>query len=294
MKEVSWMTDYLPAHLLGMAQQAERRFGDCLMSCPKTGDGTIEIDDPEVFTRLLEARITSLLLAVAALQAFLGFYAYETAKKIEEQLPGVTLHDYLEKKRLFDLVKNLPNRLKKRHETIMEEHGPRPLYRFLTAVPLSLEDKLLYWPMIRAGKTLNYKDGYVKKLTRVIAIRDELTSPDLANAPELRRAAAIADISRVFLHHDLPARLTPGKSCSADYVVEAYTEHNFFWELLHIYPDRAAQEAIQYLLWLDQSENHFIVAQTAAELVDASGAPITEAVKKYVIEVRLEARDEKG
>lgn len=288
------MTDYLPAHMLAMAQQAERRFGDGLMSCPRTEDGTIRIDDPEVFTRLLEARIASLLLALAALEAFLGFYAFETAKKIEEQDPGVTLHDYMEKKHLFDQVKNLPNRVKKRNEAIMEEHGGKPLFRFLTAASISLEEKLLYWPLIRAEKLINFKDGYVKKLTRVIAIRDELVHPDLANAPELRRAQSVAAVSRVFLHHELPARLTPGRSCSAEYVVETYAENHFFWELLHIYPDRAAQEAIQYLLWLDQSENHFMVAQTVAELVDASGAPVTEPAKKYVIEVRLEGRDDKS
>jgi len=287
------MTDYLPAHILGLAQLSERRFGDCLMSCPHTEDGVIKIDDPDIFTRLIEARITSLLLAMAALESFLGYYAFETAGKIEQDHPGITLHDYMEKKGLFDLVKNLPNRIKKRHEAIMEDYGGKPLPRFLAAAPLSLEEKLIYWPLIRAGKTINFKDGYVKKLTRVIAIRDELLHPDLATAPEIRRAATIADINRVFLHNDLPESLTPGRSCSAEYVVETYAENHFFWELLHIYPDRAAQEAIQYLLWLDQSENHFIVAQTAAELTDASGTPLTEPVKKFVIEVMLEGRDEK-
>ena len=288
METVSWMTDYLPVHMLAMAQQAELRFGDCLMSCPQTSDGTIRIDDPVIFTRLLECRITSLLLSMAALESYLGYYAWETAQNIERDHPGISFHDYLEQKKLPEAIKSLPNRVKRRHEQIVEEYGAKPIARFLTVARLALEEKFMYWPLIRTGKLINYKDGYVKKVMRNMALRDELLQPNIANAPELRKIKTVSEIKDVFLRHDLPASLTPGPSCAEEYVVETYAEHHFFWELLHIYPARMVPEAVQYLHMLDDSENHFIAALRAAELVDGEGNLVVEPMKKFIIEVNLE------
>ena len=57
MERVSYMTDFLAVRLLFLAQRAEKGFEDCLMSCPRDGDRLV-IDDREVFTRLLDERLT--------------------------------------------------------------------------------------------------------------------------------------------------------------------------------------------------------------------------------------------
>jgi hypothetical protein len=287
MKEVTWMTDYLPVHMLAMAQRAERRFADCLMSCPKTEDGVIDIDDPEIFTRLIEERITSTFLTLAALESYLGYYAAQTAKTIEDQDPGVALEEHLEKHGLLEIIKYMPSRDKRRHEFIMEENGKKPVTRFLTAARLTLEDKLNYWPLLRTGSMIDFRDGYIKKMKRVINLRDELLQQDFNIAPSVKRISTAAEMKHVTLHHDAPEGLTPGRSFSDEYVEESYQEGHFFWELLHVYPARAVQEFIMYLHGLDGSDNHFIAALCAAELVDSDGNPITEPAKRFAVEFNL-------
>lgn len=288
MDSVSWMMDYLPVRMLALAQRAERGFADCLNACEHTDEGVIKIDDPEVFTRLLELRITSVVLGVAAFEAYLGYYAYQTAGKIEEQDPKITLAEYLEKHDLEEILKRQPNRLKRRHEVLMEENGRKPVARFLTSARISLEEKIIYWTLIRTRKMISYKDGYVKKLLRLVSIRDELLHPDLAYVEAKGSVGSSDELGDVFLHHRVPGDLTPGKSFSAEYVRETYGEGHFMWELLHIYPAREVQEAIQYLHRLDGSDQHFISISRAAELVDSSGKPVFEPLKKYTIEVSLE------
>lgn len=288
MDKVSFMTDYLPVHMLAMAQEEERRFADCLMSCPRSNDGVIRIDEAEVFTRLIEFRIKAILLSLASLESYLGYLAARTARSIEEREPGITLRGCLDAHHLHDVLKTLPNRAKRRHELILEENGDRPVTNFLTSAPLALDEKLMYWTLIRCGKMINFKDGYIKKAMRIISLRGEILHPDLRDAEDSGKISRAEQVAEVFLHHRLPDRLTPGKSCADRYIIEWYGEHHFFWELLHVYPDRMVQEVIQYLHMLDESENHFIVALRAAELLDWSGEPVTEPVKQYVIEVNLD------
>jgi len=285
---VSWTIDYFPALMLAMAQRAEQRFAECLMSCPKTDDNVIRIDDPEIFTRLLEARIDSLLLSLSALESFLAFYAARTAARIEAEDPGISLLEYMDKNKITDVIKHQASRVKRRHELIVEENGDKPASRFLNKVKLTLEEKLFYWPLMRTYTMVSYKDGYMKKLSRLMQLRDELMHPDLGIAYELKKASSVAELKKAFLHIELPEGLTPGVSCSDEYVIEPYNEEHFLWELLHVYPARTVQEVIQYIYRMDNTGNHFIVAQKIAELVDASGAPVTETVKRHVIEVDLE------
>ncbi len=286
MESLSWMKDWLPVHLLSMAQVSECRFQDLLMSCPKRGDGVIDIEDAGVFTRLVEERAASILISMAALESYLGFYAYETSKRLEEREPGLTLKEYMEAHRLTEYIKYLPNKTKRRHEYLMNEYGDRPLQYFLTAAPLELYDKLMYWPMIRCLKHIDFREGYMKKLMRIISIRDEILHPDLASPPGEGGAGTREEIASVFLHHDLPAGLSPGKSCSDEYVREPYNEGHFFWEMLHCYPARAVQEAVEYIHLLDKSENHFISAVRPALMVDGGGNPVKEEEKVYTVEVR--------
>lgn len=287
MESISWMSDYLPVHMLAMGRAAELRFEECLLSCPKTGDGVIRIDDPRVFTTLLENRISSILLSLAAFESYLSYHAGETAKRIEADSPGITLNEFMEKNNFSDFIREMPNRTKRRHELIVEENGDKPVKRFLTVAGLALEDKMLYWLLIRSGKMISHKEGYIKKLLGIVGLRDELLHPNLEIAPELRKISDVRQIHDVFLHHDLPAVLTPGKSCSDEYVVEHYNQGHFLWEVLHCYPPRVVCEVIQYIHTLDGSENHFISAIRLAEMVDPEGRPITEPTKKYTIEVNL-------
>ncbi|MFO8056519.1 MAG: hypothetical protein R6V10_04410 [bacterium] len=287
METVSCMTDYLPVHMLFMAQRSERRFEDCLMSCPREGD-LIKIDDREVFTRLLEERTTSLLLSMASLQSYLSYLGYEASKKLMEKYQGVTLQEFLEQNHYSDYFKHIPNRSKRRHETIMDEYGGRELSFFLNRSNLSLEDKVLYFSLIRSGKFISYKEGYLKKLMWVKSIHDELLSPSPEIAPQTRKLSGREELSKVFLRHELPEKLTPGRSSSDEYTIESYNENHFFWELLHCYPTRTVQEAVQYLHTLDNTENHFISVMQAAEEVDASGRPVTEPAKRYRLSVQLE------
>lgn len=287
METVSWMTDYLAVHMLAMAQRAERRFEDCLMSCPREGD-LIRIDDREVFTRLLDERVTSLVLSMASLNAYLAYSGYEVSKSLDKKHPGITLQEFLEQNHYTDYFKHIPNRSKRRHEAIMEEYGNKELSFFLNRASLSLEDMVLYFALIRSGKFISYKEGYLKKFMWVKSIHDELLNPNPQIAPQNHTISTREEFEKVFLYHDLPSQLTPGKSSSDEYAVEYYNENHFFWELLHCYPTRMVQETIQYLHTLDNTDNHFISVIQAAEKLDSKGNPVTEPVKQYTIHVNLE------
>jgi len=288
MESVSWTADYLCAHMLFMAQREECRFGDHLMSCPKTEDGLIQIDDPDDFTVLLEARIASVLLSTAALEAYLGYYGRQAAKKIEQEDPRISLATYLKKHKLDEIMKRQPARTKRKHELVMDLNGDRPVKRFLsTDVGLGLEDKIMYFSLVRTKKMIGYKDGHVKKMTKIINLRNELLHPDVENAPSAGKLAGLEDLAGVFLHHPIPESLTLGVSASEEYVSEPYQEEHFMWELLHVYPPTATQEFIQYLHKMDDSPHHFISVQSPVQLVDAEGRPVTEPMKKYAFGLKL-------
>jgi|GEM_PF-4614827 len=287
MKTVSSMSDFLAVHMLAMAQRAERRFEDCLMSCPREGD-LIKIDDREVFTRLLEERTTSLLLSMASLDAYLSYLGYEASKKLNEKYPGITFQEFLEQNHYSDYFKHIPNRSKRRHEAILEEYGNKELSFFLNRSDIDLTDKILYFALVRSGKFISYKEGYLKKFMWVKSIHAELLSPNPEIAPEVHKIGSREEMNEVFLYHDLPEGLTPGKSCADEYTLEYYNENHFFWELLHCYPTRMIQEVVQYLHTLDNTENHYISVIQAVEKKDPSGNPLTEPVKQYDIRINLE------
>lgn len=286
METLSWMSDYFPVRLLALAQAAERRFEETLLSCPRRGE-VIQVLDREVFTPLLENRMTSLLFSLAALDAYLSYYAHQTDKLIAAGTE-TSLQEYLARDHLLSFFQNLPNRLRRRHELILEENGRQTVAWFLSRAPLELEMKLLYFPVLRAQKMVNWEDGYMKKLSRILGLAAELTSPALALAPELRPVTCREELEEVFLRHDLPPGVTPGRSAGGEYVVEPYTEGHFLWELLHCYPTRTVQEVIQYIHRLDNSENHFLTVMRAVALTDGEGRPLTEPAKKYVMEIMLE------
>lgn len=286
MDYISYMSDYLAVRLLALAQVAERRFEACLLSCPES-DGVIRVLEPEAFTILLENRITSLLFSMTSLSAYLSYYAAETARKLGDAEAGTSLKDFLERHGLLSKLKDFPNRLKRRHELIIEENGERPLSLFLGLTSLTLEEKVIYFPLIRTRKLVSWKDGYMKKLSRLMALAAELRSPGLELSPEIKTIGSTEELQTVFLHHDLPPELTLGQSAADRCAVEAYAEGHFFWELLHCYPARAVPEVIQYLHRMDQSDHHFITVTRAFE-VDESGAPVSGNRRKIVIEIGIE------
>ncbi len=286
MKEITWMTDYLPVRLLAMAQKSERAFEERLMKCPREGQ-VIKIDDRDDFTQLLERRVDSVLLSTAAFEAYLGYYAHQTAMMVPPEETMLTLEEYMEQKALKEFFRDQPTRIKRRHELLLEENGDRPLLKFLDTLPMDIYQKLVYLPLIRAGKLIDYKDGNLKKIIKILSLRDEILNPGLTSVYKKKAISDSSEVTGVFLHHPVPGNLTPGKSLSDSYVVEPYGEEHFYWELLHVYPDRAVQDAIQYLHQLDGSENHFIVATCMAELVDEKGECITEPKKKYIIDLKF-------
>jgi hypothetical protein len=285
METVSWMTDYLTVRMLGLALAAERRFEDCLIACPRRGD-TIVLDDPAVFARLVDLRLNSLVLSLAALESYLAAYAASAGEAIAAEDPKATLNAVFETKKLREQVQGQPNRLRRRFEYFQELFGDKPIRRFLSAGELTLEEKLLFWPLVRTGRLLSLKDGHMKKLVRIISLHDELLTPDFANAPELGRARTREELTEVFLHHPVPPSLTLGLSLSDRYVVETYAEGHFIWELLHVYPARAVKEAIQLLHQLDGTVPHFLTVAYAVEV--ETGRP----AKEYKIEVNLGGADE--
>lgn len=287
MEAVSWMSDYFPVTLLSLAQREERRFEERLLECPRE-DATIKVLDREHLSRLLQHRMTSILLSLAALEAYLGYYANQAAGRIEAENPGVKLGQFLEQQKLTEFFKELPNRWKRRHQLILEEYGEKPLSQFLARSSLALEEKLLYWPAINTGKFISFKNAYLKKALRINGLREDLLHYNLETASELIPVKDRREMEKALLHHELPERLTPGRSCAAEMVVEAYDEHNFVWELLHCYPTRMVQEMVQYLHSLDESDNHFITAIAAIEISDENGKPITEPMKKYQLVLNLE------
>lgn len=288
MKEVTFMADYFAVHMLAMAQKSECRFGECLMSCERTDDGVIKVEDRDVFERLLEHRIDSLLLSLAALEAYLGYYASRAAEKIELESPGVKVQDYFEKLDLLEMFKDQPNRVKRRHEIILEENRTKPMSFFLSAARLTIEEKIFYWPMIRTGQLISFKDGYVKKMIRVLNLREDLVVPATPAFYDMRKVGGRDEIADVFLRHEVPAGLTPGKSCSDEFATDDYGEEHFLWELLHYYPARTVREFIQYLHRLDLSDNHFITVMRQALVVNDKGDPLTEPEPRYRIEFNLE------
>jgi len=287
MESVSWMSDYFPVTLLSLAQQEERRFEECLLECPREDDA-IKVLDRKHLGRLLQHRTTSVLLGLAALEAYLGYYANQAAGKIEAENPGVKLGQFLEQQKLTEFFKELPNRWKRRHQLILEEYGEKPLSQFLTRSSLHLEEKLLYWPAINTGKFISFKNAYLKKALRINGLREDLLHYNLETASELIPVKDRREMEKALLYYELPERLTPGRSCADEMVVEAYDEHNFIWELLHCYPARMVQEMIQYLHSLDESENHFITAIAAIEISGENGKPLTEPMKQYQLVLNLE------
>ncbi len=286
MKEVTWMTDYLPVLMLGVAQKAERRFEEILMACPKDG-GTIKVDDPKDFAELLESRVTSLMMSMAALEAYLGYYAYQTAKIIEKEDPKINLLEYVNEHILNEFLDRQPLKIKRRYDQFAMQWNDKSIIDFLNDGQISCEEKILLYPLIRAKQVVDYKDGYILKITRLLALKNEIATPSFTVLPELKKVKTIEEIHNVFLHHKLVDPITPGTSSSDEYVVDPYLEGHFMWELLHIYPARAVQEFVQYLHKMDQSENHFIMARSIVELVDEKGDCLTETSKKYVLELNI-------
>jgi hypothetical protein len=284
MKEVTWMTDYLPVMMLGVAQKAERRFEEILMSCPKDG-GTILVDDPKDFTNLLESRVTSLMMSMASLEAYLGYYAYQASKMIEKEDPKITLLEYVNKHHLNEFLDRQPLKIKRRYDQFAMQWNDKSIIAFLNDGQISCEEKILLYPLIRAKQVVDYKDGYIMKVVRLLALKEEILTPSFSVLPELKKVETIEEIHNVFLHHDLVGSVTPGVSSSDEYVVDPYLEGHFMWELVHLYPARAVQEFVQYLHKMDQSENHFIMAMSIVELVDEKGDCLTETLKRYSIEL---------
>ena len=284
MKEVTWMTDYLPVMMLSVAQKAERRFEEILMSCPKEGS-TIKVDDPKAFAALLENRVTSLIMSMMSLEAYLGYYAYQTSKIIEKEDPRVTFLDYVTKHDLKEFLDRQPVKIRRRYEEIAGQWKDKPISKFLNDGQISCEEKILLYPLIRAKQVVDYKDGYIMKVTRLLALKSEIATPSFNVMPDLKNVKTLEEIHNVFLHHKLVDTVTPGVSSSDEYVVDPYLEGHFMWELIHIYPARAVQEFVQYVHKMDQSENHFIMATSIMELVDEKGDCLTETSKKYVIEL---------
>jgi hypothetical protein len=273
------MVDFFPVRLLFLAQRAERRFEEMLMACPREGD-RIRIDDREVFTRLLDERLSSLYLSLAALEAYLGYLASTTSAQLAAECGDMTLKQFLEDRGLEDVLKTFPNRLKRRHQLLIEEFGDKPLRVFLGGVSLSLEDKFIYWTLLRTGAMVSFKDGYVKKFLRIKSLAEEILTLNLEIAPELGTARTSREVNRVFLRHELPEGITPGKSASGLFVTESYAEGHLLWEVLHCYPARMVQEIVQYLHKIDGSENHFIIAVQAA----ATGEE--ETLPRYTLAIR--------
>lgn len=259
MDRVSYMTDFISVRLIGLAQAAEKNFELCLMSAPIEGD-TIRIDDRGLLTRLLDQRMTSLLLSLAALENHLSLWAQDAA----ERNPGLTFDQALEVENKIDQLKSQPGRLRRRLDLYREEFGSKPLRGFLVSPRLTLEEKLIYFPLLRTGRLPSLKDGHMKKLVRLLVLRDDLLNPDLLVAPELSRLGEDG-LAGTLLAHDLPAGLTPGKSASDRFITEPYEEGHFLWELLHVYPARTVQEIIQFLANLDGSDYHFISVVCAEE-----------------------------
>jgi hypothetical protein len=170
----------------------------------------------------------------------------------------------------------------------MEEHGRQTLTHFLCASRLELEDKLTYWPLLRSGRMVSTKDGYVKKLLRLTALREDLVAPVAASTHDLRSAATDAELTAVLLHHQLPATITPGRGRSDQAAAEPYREGHFFWELLHCYPTREVQQAIQYLHQMDHTQQHYASVIRAAVAVDERGEPLTETARRLAPAVAVE------
>ncbi len=287
MKSVSWMKDYFPARMLGLAMIEECRFGECLMDCPRDGD-VIRIDSPDDLKRLVDTRVTSLLLSMAALEAYLGYYAYRASERLGDKTSEPTFSEYLEQKELNPVFKEQPNKIKRRHQYLVEVHGDKPVTRFLNSAGLTLEEKIFYYPLMRAGKPVSTKDGNVKKVLRLFGLHEELRQLDLAYPPEEGKVGSVSETKEISLSFDLPDAINIGKTASDEYVVEDYGENHFVWELLHCYPPRAVAEFSQYLHTLDNSDHHFMSVLTPVELVDENGRPVTEEIKKYRIEINLE------
>jgi len=287
MDKVTWMYDYLPVHMLVMAQKAECRFGECLMDCPRSDQGEIQVDSTDALEKLVEVRIESLLLSLAALESYLGYYAYKTLEMKEPEYADKSLYEYMEETKMSEMLKGQPNKVKRRHEIIMEENGKKPVSAFLTTAKLTLEEKMMYWPYMRSGKLISYKDGYIKKILRLLNLREELVQPNLEMPPEKGTVSSKEEIKEITLAHELPGSLTPGKSAAEQYGVEYYNEYHFFWELLHCYPARSVQEFIQYLHRMDKSDQHFASVICPVELVDEGGEPLTEKIKIYGYDLDL-------